>query len=124
MIRIVGLLFYAFFIGTSPCLADSETLHMAAHVGTSFAINTLAYGICRKTHMLSQEEEGEAAAAKATSDDDRIPCLMVSSFTTLLIGFAYKEFETGVTPADFQKSMIFNGLGTGLAIGSVFVFDF
>jgi hypothetical protein len=99
----------------ATALGDDGLLHLAAHVGSSYAINTMAYGACYKGGLLRRLQE---------NPDDNVPCVMLSAFTTLMIGFAYKQFESNVGFPDMARSMSYNALGTALSIGSIYVFKF
>ena len=116
LIILVAIL--ALFLFSIPARADhNELVHFAAHVGTSFAINTVAYGACYKKNLIGLRTIQE-------NQDDKVPCIMLAAFTTTMIGFLYKHLETNVTFPDMARSMGYNALGTGLSIGSVFLFEF
>lgn len=84
--------------------ADGET-HLAAHIGTSFAIQTVAYGLNRTLGMSRMNAE------------------LVGLVETLAIGYMYKLGEH--SPAsDVNRAMGENALGAGLAIVTHFTFSF
>jgi hypothetical protein len=57
---------------------------------------------------------------------DRTNAVIFSVFTTLTVGLMYKAMEMNQNgwPADTGRSMLFNAIGTGAAVGTVYAFHF
>jgi len=110
MIKLYHYAMCALFLTCHSSWAESahdETVHFAAHAGTSYIINEVVYGIMHK---------GLGA--------DRATSLWFSVPTTLALGLTYKMMEMNASNSDIGKSMIYNGIGV---LGSVVIihgFDF
>ncbi len=84
---------------------DNDLTHFAAHAGTSFALQTVFYGVNNQYFGLSKPwAEGLGFAE------------------TLAIGFAYKALETN--PPNTGTAMLENSVGALGAIGTHVVFHF
>lgn len=91
---------------STNCKANDELLHIAAHVGSSYILQTVFYGI--NTEALKMNKPTAEALAL---------------IETLAIGLAYKLNE----PASIENtmnSMFYNSVGSTLAIGTHIVFKF
>lgn len=87
--------------------ADPEqNVHFAAHVGTSFAIQTTAYGFNKKVLNMSKADAEWLAFAE-----------------TMIIGSIYKVSERA-PPGDLFRAEGENAIGIGLAIGVHYTFEF
>lgn len=91
----------------SLAYADHEdTVHLAAHVGLSYTLQTVFYGFNSKVlHLAPLQAEGLAL------------------LETLSIGLTYKLME-GASDTDINTAMGRNTLGAALAIGTHIVFKF
>ena len=92
--------------------AHEDFVHLTAHMGASYAINTFMYGFSRKALHF-----------------DRTDALIFSAFTTLFVGAMWKVMEqpdvgSTLNGAEFKTSMLRNALGVGLSAGTVLMFDF
>ncbi len=90
----------------SRAFTHDDEVHFAAHVGTSFALQTVFYGINSRAFQMSKPWSEVCAAVE-----------------TLAIGFAYKYEENADSDAT-RTSMAENAIGVGLAIGTHYVFHF
>jgi hypothetical protein len=90
--------------------ADDALTHAAAHIGTSFAINQIAYGFNTKILKLNQPKS-----------------LVLAAIAALAVGFTFKAVEgigQGGLPPSTGRAMIENAAGVGAAIGTNLVFKF
>ena len=110
-----ALLVLALLIPITAKADDNTALHMAAHIGASYALTLTAYGILKQTRLITSIQEDPS---------DKVPNLMAAGFTSLMVGFLYKHLQKDVNPADFNRSMIYNAVGVTGGIGSVLTFDF
>lgn len=99
-------------IAKAETAAHEDQVHLAAHLGVSYAINTLVYGACTKAGGMS-----------------RTSGLIFAAMTTLAVGALYKMSESASTNkpmdgAEFRTSMFRNALGVGLSAGTVLMFEF
>ena len=83
-----------------------DEVHFAAHVGTSFALQTVFYGVNSRAFQMSKPWSEVCAA-----------------FETLAIGFIYK-YEEDADQDAIRTSSIENAVGVSLAIGTHYVFHF
>lgn len=107
---LIVLLALAILLPARTAKADHEDdVHAIAHIGASFTIELITYGISHKALKLS-----------------RPASLIVATATTLLVGFAYKYSETHSASfnREMSKSMFRNGIGVGLGIASIELFSF
>lgn len=112
---------------------NDDRLHVAAHVGTSYAINAISYLACREWNIIkpwdgdyspevrcSDPADTACAPAQATN---HVPCMMLSAFGTFMIGFLYKHLET---PQDstrgWTRAMLGNAGGIVLSTGTFTIF--
>ncbi len=109
----VFLLFTALIMCLTGRLAhasDLETTRGAAHIGVSFALETLTYGFYSKAFTMPRPQ-----------------ALYFSILTTIVIGLTYKEMELMNTPGkgsgDLGRSMLQNAIGTGIAVGGICVYQ-
>lgn len=86
----------------SNALASDGT-DKAAHLGVSYAINTISYGLVKGAFRL-----------------DRTQALVVSAFTTLLVGAVKESMDRDFDAGDMGHNI----LGTALSVGTVLVFEF
>ena len=101
----------AVYAETPGGLSDQDSVHFAAHVGASYAINTFTYGLARKGFHFEKTDS-----------------LIFAAFTTLVVGAMWKVLESNslqpINGSDFKTSMFRNALGTGLSAGTMIMFDF
>ena len=102
---LIFVLTYVFLRGVEAH-ADEDHVHTAAHVGTSFMIDTTLYGLNHK--VLGMDKE--------TAE-------VLSGFETFMIGYAYKMNEN-TNDKDRSRAYRDNLIGIGLAVGVHYVFDF
>jgi hypothetical protein len=87
-------------------LADSEQeVHLAAHVGTSFALQTVFYGINEKALEMPKANVQALAFIE-----------------TMAVGLTYKASES--YPEGTARSMSENAIGALLAVGVCYTFEF
>lgn len=92
------------------CAVDGHTalVHLTAHTGASYALQTVFYGVNTRALKLSA---GEAEA--------------LALVETLAIGLLYKAVESeSSTGDDVLRATTQNALGAGLAIGTHVLFKF
>lgn len=114
MTRFVGFWFLFGFwvlqsatpVEAATCGVHEDLVHLSAHVGTSYMITMGAYGAI---HRWAEVDRGTAIALSVAS--------------AWGVGLLYKVSENSSWP-ELQKSMFRNSLGVGLAVGSVFIFQF
>lgn len=89
-------------------LTDHEDfVHLTAHVGASYAINTFSYGLWSRAFKCS-----------------RTDAVILAAVTTFMIGAIYKGVEFGTTPAEVSTAFERNLIGIGLSAGTIFLFSF
>lgn len=92
--------------GTARALTHEDEVHLAAHVGTSFALQTMFYGFNSRVLKMNKPWSIGVAAVE-----------------TLAVGFLYKLSENA-DAASTRRAMFQNTLGVGLAVGTHIVFRF
>lgn len=105
MKRLTWLIWLIWLTPPAFALDDEANVHFMAHAGTSFALETMFYGINKKEFGMSRGESLGLAFAE-----------------TMALGLLYKVAEG--TPANTGRAMIENAVGAGAAIGLNFVFEF
>ncbi len=96
--------------GTPLAHADDTTaVHVAAHFGTSYAINMISYGFAEKV-----------------LGEDQTTSFIVSALFTLAVGLSYKlvQSNSGSGTESIPNSMLENSLGVAAAGLTVFSFNF
>lgn len=93
-------------------LSDQDDVHLAAHIGMSYAINTFTYGIATRAFRFERND-----------------ALVFSAASTLIIGAMWKLLESGAATnpnfgQDFKTSMVRNAAGVALSAGTVLMFKF
>lgn len=93
-------------------LSDQDEVHLAAHIGASYAINTFTYGIATRAFHFERND-----------------ALIFSAASTLIIGAMWKILESGASTnpnfgQDFKTSMVRNAAGVALSAGTVLMFKF
>jgi|GEM_PF-4260890 len=86
--------------------SHDDLVHFSAHVGTSYMINIVTYGVLQKWTDLRP----------STS-------LALSALSTLAIGYFYKWNEKAAWE-ETRVSMFRNSIGVAGAVGSILVFHF
>lgn len=79
----------------------------AAHLGTSYAIQTATYGLAKKAFRMK-----------------RTDAVIFSAFATFLIGFTKEVLDSGKYGKLDAGDIAANALGQGLAVGTIFMFEF
>lgn len=80
----------------------------SAHMGTSYILNTTFYGINKKVLKM-----------------DTANALLFSAFTTLAIGAIKESIDAIEKNKEYDGGdMMYNALGVGLSIGTVYIFEF
>lgn len=102
-----ALLSIIFLASASPALADHEDLvHLTAHVGASYALQTVFYGFNNKVLKINKlDSEG------------------LAFLSTMAIGYLYKLSENASSQS-VAVAMSENMLGSFLAIGTHLTFHF
>ena len=92
---------------SSPARADHDAfVHLTAHVGASYTLQTVFYGINNKIQKFG-----------------RVDSEALALLSTMAIGYAYKMSEHAPSK-DVRRAMGQNLLGSALAIGTHIVFKF
>jgi len=94
------------FNQSAHAFTHEDEVHLAAHTGASYALQTVFYGFNNRV-LKFNKPISEAVAA----------------IETLGIGFLYKFGETA-DASSTEKAMLENTLGVGLAVGTHIVFQF
>lgn len=79
----------------------------AAHIGTSYAIQTASYGLAKKAFKMDQTN-----------------AIIFSAFTTFMVGFTKEMMDAGKTRRLDMGDLGANVAGQALSIGTVLMFDF
>lgn len=88
-----------------PCYAIETD--KAAHIGTSYAIQTASYGLAKKAFGMKKTD-----------------AIIFSAFTTFMVGFTKEMLDAGKTRHLDMGDVGANVAGQALSIGTVLMFDF
>lgn len=130
--------FVAFLAFITPSALYAEDLmHFAAHVGASYAINTVSYSLVNSIMLSGTGCGGDGAYSTdcvSIRQRSRVKSLVVSAIVTLAVGFTYKYLELKKcenaggqacwSAIGGNTSMLRNTLGVAASAGTIMVFKF
>ena len=106
MNKIILIIASTFLSMPAHAFTHEDLVHLSAHSGTSFALQTVFYGVNSKWLGINKPSSEVLAMAE-----------------TLAIGFLYKQSESA-SPNQTRTSMEENLVGVAGAIGTHIVFQF
>lgn len=98
------LLLIALLLSTTSMAIETDK---AAHIGTSYALQTAVYGIAHKGFRM-----------------DQVDAIVFSAATVFLVGFTKEMIDGGKTRKVDVGDIGANVAGQALSIGTILMFDF
>lgn len=111
MNKLLILLMFGFLFHSTKSMAETDANqydHDWAHLGTSFALQTISYGLVKSLEP----------------NMDKTEALILSGLLTFGLTFSYEMLKVPTTGNLDTHTVLMNGIGQGVGIGTMLIFNF